>query len=155
MHKPLRDKVSKFILTESATSYVLCYEIMSINSVGYHLPFQHNELFYLPYMAIAEISLVSGAFIRYLYLLPGIWYVSPGIRYLLSSIWYFLSDICIFYQVSGTFHLVSGTFYLVSGTFYLISVSSTRYLAPFTWYQVKGTRKKEQFRIKPTFYVKS
>ena len=26
-------------------------------SVGYHLPFQHNELFHLPYMAVAEISL--------------------------------------------------------------------------------------------------
>ena len=25
--------------------------------VGYHLPFQHNELFHLPYMAVAEISL--------------------------------------------------------------------------------------------------
>ena len=27
------------------------------NSVGYPLPFQHNELFHLPYMAVAEISL--------------------------------------------------------------------------------------------------
>ncbi len=26
-------------------------------SVGYHLPFQHNELFHLPYMAVAEICL--------------------------------------------------------------------------------------------------
>ena len=26
-------------------------------AVGYHLPFQHNELFHLPYMAVAEISL--------------------------------------------------------------------------------------------------
>ena len=25
--------------------------------VGCHLPFQHNELFHLPYMAVAEISL--------------------------------------------------------------------------------------------------
>ena len=25
--------------------------------VGYHLPFQHNKLFHLPYMAVAEISL--------------------------------------------------------------------------------------------------
>ena len=25
--------------------------------VGYHLPFQLNELFHLPYMAVAEISL--------------------------------------------------------------------------------------------------
>ena len=25
--------------------------------VGYHLPFQHNELFHLPYMAVAEINL--------------------------------------------------------------------------------------------------
>ena len=29
----------------------------SISGVGYHLPFQHNELFHLPYMAVAEISL--------------------------------------------------------------------------------------------------
>ena len=28
-----------------------------IFSVWYHLPFQHNELFYLPYMAVAEINL--------------------------------------------------------------------------------------------------
>ena len=26
-------------------------------SVGYHLPFQHNKLFHLPYMAVAEINL--------------------------------------------------------------------------------------------------
>ena len=26
-------------------------------TVGYHLAFQHNELFHLPYMAVAEISL--------------------------------------------------------------------------------------------------
>ncbi len=26
-------------------------------SVGYHLAFQHNERFHLPYMAVAEISL--------------------------------------------------------------------------------------------------
>ena len=32
-----------------------CY--MALISVGYHLPFQHNELFHLPYMAVAEISL--------------------------------------------------------------------------------------------------
>ena len=25
--------------------------------VGYQLPFQYNELFYVPYMAVAEISL--------------------------------------------------------------------------------------------------
>ena len=29
----------------------------TIISVGYRLPFQHNELFQLPYMAVAEISL--------------------------------------------------------------------------------------------------
>ena len=28
-----------------------------VGGVGYHLPFQHNELFHLPYMAAAEISL--------------------------------------------------------------------------------------------------
>ena len=26
-------------------------------SIGYHQPFKHNELFHLPYMAVAEISL--------------------------------------------------------------------------------------------------
>ena len=26
-------------------------------TVGYHLPFQHNELFHLPYMAVAEINM--------------------------------------------------------------------------------------------------
>ena len=30
---------------------------MCKESVGYRLPFQHNELFNLPYMAVAEISL--------------------------------------------------------------------------------------------------
>ena len=28
----------------------------SFETVGYHLPFQHNELFHMPYMAIAETS---------------------------------------------------------------------------------------------------
>ena len=31
--------------------------LLDFLSVGYHLPFQHNELFHLPYMAVAEISL--------------------------------------------------------------------------------------------------
>ena len=31
-----------------------CYKLIS---VGYHQPFQHNELFHLPYMAVAEITL--------------------------------------------------------------------------------------------------
>ena len=30
---------------------------LDIVCVGYHLPFQHNELFHQPYMAVAEISL--------------------------------------------------------------------------------------------------
>ena len=32
-------------------------QISNISAVGYYLPFQHNELFHPPYMAIAEISL--------------------------------------------------------------------------------------------------
>ena len=31
-------------------------KMMSSLNVGYHLPFQHNELFHLPYRAVAEIS---------------------------------------------------------------------------------------------------
>ena len=34
---------------------ILSYTL--VTGVGYHLPFQHNELFHLPYMAVAEISL--------------------------------------------------------------------------------------------------
>ena len=30
---------------------------IKFTNVGYHLPFQHNQLFHLPYMAVAEISL--------------------------------------------------------------------------------------------------
>ena len=30
---------------------------LEILIVGYHQPFKHNELFHLPYMAVAEISL--------------------------------------------------------------------------------------------------
>ena len=33
-----------------------CFLALLYN-VGYHLPFQHNELFHLPYMAVTEISL--------------------------------------------------------------------------------------------------
>ena len=33
------------------------YKICGKNSVGHHLPFQHNELIHLPYMAVADISL--------------------------------------------------------------------------------------------------
>ena len=32
--------------------------------VGYHLPFQHNELCHLPYMAVAEISLGISLSVR-------------------------------------------------------------------------------------------
>ena len=46
---------------------------LGIYTVGYHLPFQHNERFHLPYMAVAEISL--GISLRvFLYLNP---YPSP------------------------------------------------------------------------------
>ena len=31
--------------------------IVKLKFVGYHLAFQHNDLFHLPYMAVAEISL--------------------------------------------------------------------------------------------------
>ena len=47
----------------SARSTALCYhpgwQLMraGYHTVGYHLPFQHNELFHLPYMAVAEINL--------------------------------------------------------------------------------------------------
>ena len=33
-------------------------------TVGYHLPFQHNELFHLPYMAVAETSLGKSLRVR-------------------------------------------------------------------------------------------
>ena len=36
----------------------------NIEIVGYHLPFQYNELFHLPYMAIAEISLGRSVRVR-------------------------------------------------------------------------------------------
>ena len=39
--------------------WVHAYQVLYFKQdiVGYHLPFQHNELFHLPYMAVAEISL--------------------------------------------------------------------------------------------------
>ena len=36
---------------------LICQRVWHLIIVGYHLPFQHNELFPLPYMAVAEITL--------------------------------------------------------------------------------------------------
>ena len=36
---------------------IYCWSSTVMVHVGYHLTFQHNELFHLPYMAVAEISL--------------------------------------------------------------------------------------------------
>ena len=34
----------------------ICWVLLLFVTAGYLLPFQHDELFHLPYMAVAEIS---------------------------------------------------------------------------------------------------